>query len=91
MALSVILYYISGITLNVTADKLTVYEFLVGAMASGVFLFLIISIVLYFKMRDIISKMLVMKLHVQGDDGMETTFRGFSALRTKLKSYDQIK
>lgn len=91
MALSVILYYISGITLNVTADKLTVYEFLVGAMASGVVLFLIISIVLYFKMRDIISKMLVMKLHVQGDDGMETTFRGFSALRTKLKSYDQIK
>lgn len=91
MALSIILYYISGITLNVTADKLTVYEFLVGAMASGVVLFLIISIVLYFKMRGIISKMLVMKLHVQDDEGRETTFRGFSALRTKLKSYDQIK
>lgn len=92
MALGILLYYISGITLNVTASKLTVYEFLVGALASGVVLFLIISLLLYFKMRDIINKILVMKLTIQDDmTGRQKTFRGFSAIQTKMKSYDQIK
>lgn len=92
MALGILLYYISGITLNATADKLTVYEFLVGALASGVVLFLIISVILYFKMRNIISKILVMKLTISDDmTGRQRTFRGFSALQSKMKSVDQIK
>lgn len=92
MALGILLYYISGITLNVTANKYTVYELLVGALASGVGLFLVITMVLYAKMRKIVSKILVMKLTIEDKQtGRQNTFRGFSALQTKMKSIDQIK
>ena len=90
MALSILLYFICGIALSATGDKVTVYEFLISAMSSGAVLFLIISFVLYLKMKTIISKILVMKLFVEDEEGREKTFRGFTALQRKMKSYDQI-
>jgi hypothetical protein len=92
MALGILFYYLSGITLNFTAEKYSVYELLAGALAAAVGLFLVISVVLFYKMRKIISKILVMKLTIEDvNTGRQNTFRGFSALQTKMKSIDQIK
>jgi hypothetical protein len=92
MALGILLYYISGIILNVSENEMNVYEFLAWTLGSGVILFLAIAVVLFTKMRSIISKILVMKLTIEDDDaGKQKNFKGFTALRTKMKSYDQIK
>ena len=90
MALSILLYFICGIALNSTGDKVTVYDFLISAISSGAVLFLIVSFVVYLKMKTIISKILVMKLFVEDEEGSRKTFRGFTALQSKMKSYDQI-
>jgi uncharacterized RDD family membrane protein YckC len=92
MAMGILIYYTSGIILYVSHDKMDVAEFLVWTIVSGVILFLIIALILYTKMRSIVSKMLVMKLTIADETtGEEKSYRHFSALQTKMKSYDQIK
>lgn len=89
MAFGVFLYYISGIILHASHNKVDVYQFLVYVMESLIILFLAIAVILFLKMRSVFSKILVMKLTIEDEEG-EKSWRGFSALRTGMKSFDQL-
>ena len=91
MATGIVIYYISGIILHVSEDKVKVLEFMIWVLASLMTLFVVISIILFFKMRSIFSKILVMKLTIDDGDNRTKSWRGFTALRTEMKSFDQLR
>ncbi|KAL3802312.1 hypothetical protein HJC23_007137, partial [Cyclotella cryptica] len=87
MATGILIYYISGIILHASEDKMKVLEFMIWVLASLMTIFLVISIVLFFKMRSIFSKILVMKLTIDDEDNGTKSWRGFTALRTEMNLF----
>ena len=91
MATCNLLYYLSGMMLNVTGDGEKVEEFLMYIFFAMMIIFVAFAIILYFKMRSIFSKIMHMKLTVcDPEEGTRKTWR------TSLKSateteVDQVK
>lgn len=93
MATANLLYFLSGMILNVTKTSLEVEEFLMYIFFAMMVVFVAFAFLLYFKMRSIFEKILHMKLTVFDDESSRRkTWKGFSALDLRhTKSIDQIK
>ncbi|KAL7540630.1 hypothetical protein ACHAXR_010673 [Thalassiosira sp. AJA248-18] len=90
MATANLLYFLSGMLLNVTEDSVEVEEFLMYIFFAMMVIFVVIAFILFFKMKSVFSQISRMKLTIFDSEGsMKQTFRrGASPLDSK--SIDQL-
>jgi len=94
MATANLLYFLSGMLLNATADSYEVEEFLMFIFFGMMAFFVVAAFVLFFKMKSIAYNILRMKLTIRDDDKSrrKTWNQGIApALASRGKSVDQVK